>query len=60
MKHRPWDVQAGCAHWEYPEGCAITLYRGKNPWGFDLPFAQSLKSTLKIRNCAPIFQGNVY
>ena len=33
MKHLPWDVQASCAHWEYPEGYAITLYRGNKSLG---------------------------
>jgi len=31
----------------------------KNLWGFDLPYAQILKSTLKNRSCDPIFQGHV-
>ena len=59
MKHLPWDFQAGCVYWEYPEVCAITPYRGNNSLEiFNLPFTQSLKSTLKNRSCDPIFQGH--
>jgi hypothetical protein len=28
MKHRPWSVNSGCVHWEYPDGYAMTPYRG--------------------------------
>ena len=59
LKHRSWDVHAGCDHWEDPEGCVITMYLGNKFLEITLPFTQNLKSTLKNRNCDPIFQGHV-